>query len=59
MGQLANPQTFGHNGSDCCLAWADPGRRLVFVYLTDLLTAGSEGARHQSQVSDAVITACS
>jgi CubicO group peptidase (beta-lactamase class C family) len=59
MGQLAGPQTFGHNGSNCCLAWADPARRLVFVYLTDLLTAGSEGARHQGQVSDAVIAACS
>jgi CubicO group peptidase (beta-lactamase class C family) len=59
MGQLAGLQTFGHNGSNCCLAWADPGRRLVFVYLTDLLTAGSEGARHQSRVSDAVIAACS
>jgi len=59
MGQLAGPQTFGHNGSNCCLAWADPARQLVFVYLTDLLTAGSEGARHQGQVSDAIITACS
>jgi CubicO group peptidase (beta-lactamase class C family) len=59
MGQLAGPQTFGHNGSNCCLAWADPARRLVFVYLTDLLTAGSEGARHQGRVSDAVIAACS
>jgi hypothetical protein len=28
-------------------AWADLGRRLVFVYLTDRLTAGHEGARHQ------------
>jgi CubicO group peptidase (beta-lactamase class C family) len=59
MGQLAGPQTFGHNGSNCCLAWADPARQLVFVYLTDLLTAGSEGACHQGQVSDAVIAACS
>ena len=59
MGHLADPQTFGHNGSNCCLAWADPARRLVFVYLTDLLTAGSEGACHQGQVSDAIIAACS
>jgi CubicO group peptidase (beta-lactamase class C family) len=59
MGQLSSPQTFGHNGSNCCLAWADPARQLAVVYLTDLLTAGSDGARHQAQVSDAVIAACS
>jgi CubicO group peptidase (beta-lactamase class C family) len=58
MGRLGSRETFGHNGSNCCLAWADPGRRLVFVYLTDLLAPGHEGARHQSKVSDAIIAAC-
>jgi CubicO group peptidase (beta-lactamase class C family) len=59
MGQLSSPQTFGHNGSNCCIAWADPARQLVFVYLTDRLTASPEGARHQGSVADAVIAACS
>ncbi|MGH3068312.1 MAG: serine hydrolase domain-containing protein [Streptosporangiaceae bacterium] len=59
LGRLASPLTFGHNGSNCCLAWADPQRRLVFAYLTDLLSPGQEGARHQAEVSDAVIAACS
>ena len=59
MGQLSSPQAFGHNGSNCCIAWADPARQLVFVYLTDLLSSGSEGARHQGVVADAISAACS
>ncbi len=59
MGQLSSPQAFGHNGSNCCIAWADPVHRLVFVYLTDRLAAGHEGARHLGSVSDAIIAACS
>jgi CubicO group peptidase (beta-lactamase class C family) len=55
MGRLSSTDTFGHNGSNCCLAWVDPGRQLVFAYLTSLLSAGHAGARHQSEVSDAVI----
>jgi CubicO group peptidase (beta-lactamase class C family) len=58
MGRASSPQTFGHNGSNTCLAWADPTRRLVFAYLTDRLSAGHEGARHFSDVSDAVLAAC-
>jgi CubicO group peptidase (beta-lactamase class C family) len=58
MGQLSSPETFGHNGSNCCIAWADPSRRLVFAYLTDRLSAGPEGARHLAAVADAVIGAC-
>jgi len=58
MGQLSSPLTFGHNGSNCCIAWADPGRDLVVAYLTDILSAGPEGARHQAEVGDAIIAAC-
>jgi CubicO group peptidase (beta-lactamase class C family) len=58
MGRLSSPQTFGHNGSNCCIAWADPERDLVFVYLTDLLTTGHEGARNLGAVADAIIAAC-
>ena len=55
MGRLSGPLTFGHNGSNCCLAWADPTRRLAFAYLTNLLLPGHDGARHQAAVSDAVL----
>ena len=57
MGERSSPETFGHNGSHACLAWADPGRQLVMAYLTSLLPAGRERARHLSQVSDAVLAA--
>lgn len=58
MGALSGPETFGHNGSNCCIAWADPRRRLVFVYLTDLIMAGHAGAHHLGAVGDAVLAAC-
>lgn len=58
MGQLSSRLTFGHNGSNCCIAWADPERDLVVAYLTGILSAGPEGSRHQGEVSDAIITAC-
>jgi CubicO group peptidase (beta-lactamase class C family) len=57
MGRLSSPRAFGHNGSNCCIAWADPSRRLVFAYLTDLLPP-RQGARHLSEVADAVLAAC-
>jgi CubicO group peptidase (beta-lactamase class C family) len=57
MGQSSSPLTFGHNGSNCCLGWADPSRQVVFAYLTSVLTRGLEGSPHQSAVSDAVLAA--
>jgi CubicO group peptidase (beta-lactamase class C family) len=57
MGRLGSPETFGHNGSNACLAWTDPARRLVVAYLTDRLTPGNEGARHLQAVSDAITAA--
>ena len=56
MGRLSSPATFGHNGSNCCLGWADPTRGLVLAYLTNRLSAGLEGSPHQSQVSDTLLT---
>lgn len=58
MGTRSSPLAFGHNGSNCCIAWADPTRDLVFAYLTDRLQSGHAGARHMAHVSDAVIAAC-
>jgi CubicO group peptidase (beta-lactamase class C family) len=58
MGRRSSPLTFGHNGSNCCIAWADPTRDLVFVYLTNRLVPGHEGAHHQAAVADAVLAAC-
>ncbi len=57
MGQTSSPDTFGHNGSYTCLAWADPGRRVVMAYLTNYLPTGATRGRHVSQVSDAILAA--
>ncbi len=58
MGAASSPEAFGHNGSNCCLAWADPSRDVVFAYLTNRLSASFDGSPHQSEVSDAVLAAC-
>ena len=55
MGALASRAAFGHNGSYVCLAWADPERQVVMAYLTGRLVSRSVGARHMSDVSDAVL----
>jgi len=59
MGSLASQQTFGHNGSYVCLGWADPERQIAMAYLTSRLVSRSYGARHMSEVSDAVFAAFS
>jgi CubicO group peptidase (beta-lactamase class C family) len=57
MGRLSSPLAFGHNGSNCCLAWADPERDLVVSYLTDRVPRAPAGIRHLARVSDAILTA--
>jgi CubicO group peptidase (beta-lactamase class C family) len=57
MGRLSSPLAFGHNGSNCCLAWADPKRDLVVSYLTDRVPRAPAGIRHLAQVSDAILAA--
>jgi CubicO group peptidase (beta-lactamase class C family) len=55
MGSLASRTAFGHNGSYVCLAWADPERQIAMAYLTGRLVSRAVGARHMSEVSDAVL----
>lgn len=57
MGQLSSRSTFGHNGSNCCIGWADPERGLVFAYLTNRFTLGRRDIAHLAAVADAVIAA--
>jgi CubicO group peptidase (beta-lactamase class C family) len=54
IGRLS-PAAFGHNGSNCCIAWADPSRAVVFAYVTDLLLPGQDGTRHLAAVADAAL----
>jgi CubicO group peptidase (beta-lactamase class C family) len=58
MGDLSAPDAFGCIGADCCTAWADPGRELVFVYLTNLLLPSPRGVAHHGLVADCVLRAC-
>ncbi|MEO7018257.1 MAG: serine hydrolase domain-containing protein [Leifsonia sp.] len=58
MGMHSSPRTFGHNGSNCCMAWADPDRRIVFAYLTNKITRVRDDMQHLADVADAVLDAC-
>ncbi|HKA12029.1 MAG TPA: serine hydrolase domain-containing protein [Candidatus Dormibacteraeota bacterium] len=58
MGGISSRQAFGHAGNASCVTWADPTRRLVFVYLMNLQPGIDEGFRHLGEVSDAVLAAC-
>lgn len=57
MGRRSNPRAFGHNGSNSCLAWADPDRRLAFAYLTNRITRRRADIAHHAAVADLVLTA--
>lgn len=57
FGQLSSPRTFGHNGSNCCIGWADPDRQLAYAYLTDHLGRGPAERAHHAAVADRVLAA--
>jgi CubicO group peptidase (beta-lactamase class C family) len=50
-------RAFGHNGSNCCIGWADPERRIAYAYLTGQIDGSRADISHQTTVADAVITA--
>ena len=52
MGETSSPLTFGHNGSEACIGWADPTRRIAFAYLTDRLAGEAEPTEHLAAVAD-------
>jgi CubicO group peptidase (beta-lactamase class C family) len=58
MGDLSAREAFGANGADCCTAWVDPARELVFVYLTAVLMPTGIGILHHGLVADCVLRAC-
>jgi CubicO group peptidase (beta-lactamase class C family) len=57
LGQLNGMRAFGHNGSNCCIGWADPERRIAYAYLTGQIDGSRADISHQTTVADAVITA--
>jgi len=58
FGYRSTRNTFGHNGSNCCIAWADPDRDLAFAYLTNLRTNRTVDMAHLAAVADQVFAAC-
>ena len=58
LGTRSSPRTFGHNGSSCCIGWADPDRDVAYAYLTNRLTNRQADGRHLAAVADAVLAAC-
>ncbi|WP_432824905.1 serine hydrolase domain-containing protein [Dactylosporangium sp. CA-092794] len=58
MGRTGSERAFGHNGSNVCVAWADPTRRLAVAYLTNLVEPGHGGAVAQNAISEAILAAC-
>jgi len=57
LGTTSSPRAFGHNGSNCCIGWADPDRRIAYAYLTDRLGRPKADQSHHAAVADAVLAA--
>jgi CubicO group peptidase (beta-lactamase class C family) len=58
MGQLSTRQTFGHNGSNCCIAWADPDRQLAVAYLNSTRIHRDFDVPHLAEVADLLFASC-
>lgn len=57
LGGMSSPRAFGHNGSNCCIGWADPDRRIAYAYLTNRLGRPKTALAHHAAVADAVLSA--
>jgi CubicO group peptidase (beta-lactamase class C family) len=57
LGSLSSPRTFGHNGSNCCIGWADPDRRIAYAYLTNRVGRPSPDLVHHAAVADKILEA--
>ena len=58
MGRRSSPRTFGHNGSNVAIGWADPERDVVFAYVNNLATGYVRDYTHLAEVADAVLAWC-
>ena len=57
LGQSNGRRAFGHNGSNCCVGWADPERRIAYGYVTAAIEGRDPDIAHHAAVADAVIRA--
>ena len=58
MGRKSSCETFGCGGSSCCVAWCDPGRELVAVYLCNKSVPDPIGFAQLRELSDLILGAC-
>jgi CubicO group peptidase (beta-lactamase class C family) len=58
MGTKSSRQTFGFGGSSCCVAWCDPIRELVAVYLSNKSVPDPIGFAQLRDLSDLILDAC-
>jgi CubicO group peptidase (beta-lactamase class C family) len=57
LGTTSSPRTFGHNGSNCCIGWADPDRRIAYAYLTNRIGRRDADVAHHAAVADKILEA--
>jgi CubicO group peptidase (beta-lactamase class C family) len=57
FGTTSSPRTFGHNGSNCCIGWADPDRRIAYAYLTNRIGRRDADVAHHAAVADKILEA--
>ena len=57
FGATSSPRTFGHNGSNCCIGWADPDRRIAYAYLSNRIGRRDVDVAHQAAVADKILEA--
>jgi CubicO group peptidase (beta-lactamase class C family) len=57
LGATSSPRAFGHNGSNCCIGWADPDRRIAYAYLTNRVGRRKLDLAHHAAVGDKVLAA--
>jgi CubicO group peptidase (beta-lactamase class C family) len=55
LGSLSSPRAFGHNGSNCCVGWADPDRQIAYAYLTNRVGRPKPDLAHHAAVADRVL----
>ncbi|MDJ1370767.1 serine hydrolase domain-containing protein [Gulosibacter molinativorax] len=57
LGTRSSDETFGHNGSNVSIAWADPTRDLTFVYLSGIIEPFPLNRLTLMRMQDLVLTA--
>ncbi|MFF4371661.1 serine hydrolase domain-containing protein [Streptomyces sp. NPDC001594] len=58
MGRAGGTDTFGHAGTTSSVVWADPERKLVCAYLSNVQPEFGAGIERLREVSDLVLETC-